>query len=186
MTMNLNKKPSHDVSAVITDWRNVTWDISTKSRIPVRHGTACIFHILPTDEFLFFRRSINNSNIPFPGRICLIGGGKKVSDKTPLAALRREISSELTDLTTGLPVRLGTVEHVAQLYDNRPGVIDVYAYAFSCVPHFAINEGDGLVQLSRREVLALDLPYGFTRVVRDYIRSHQVKLPVRAQGLVET
>jgi 8-oxo-dGTP pyrophosphatase MutT (NUDIX family) len=156
---------SHEVS---------NFDPTQSPEVAKVHGTGIIFHILPTDEFMFFRRS-NNPDIPFPGRIALIGG-RCNPDEPAEDTIRREVKEELFYSGTNKSFILepGEFEHVATIQDDRPGEVDVFSYEFDHVPDLYIKEGKGLVILSREETLGMDFPYWYTETIHSYVNSSRL------------
>jgi hypothetical protein len=149
-----------------------------QTEIIEKHGTCVIFHIRATDEFLFFRRD-DKPTIPYPDRVCPIGGGRDPGE-SPDEAIRREVAEELYHQETNKPFILGEIAHLGTLPDNRPGEIDVFACELDERPAIYTVEGQGLVFLSREETLQTAFPYGFDGVVHWYAQN---TLPLQTDGL---
>jgi hypothetical protein len=162
------------MSETITDVALVAHkSVSDPGAVRMRHGTAMIFHILPTDEFMFFLRdkAEDKPGLPHPNRVCLIGGGVK-NGETPEQTIRREVGKEVFHIASNLPYEMGKIDHLKTLYDERPGEIDVYAHQVDEIPALYIVEGQGLVILSREETLQTDFPYGFNETIYNYVESN--------------
>jgi 8-oxo-dGTP diphosphatase len=133
-------------------------------------GAGAIFHIRPTDQFMFFLRD-DKPGISCPNMIDIIGGHMEEGE-TPEQAALREIGEELVDNSTGQPFQPGTIEHFKTFVDDRPGEHNIFGCELDYVPDIHTEEGQGLVFLSREQALATDFAYEYSDVVREFMDSH--------------
>lgn len=133
-------------------------------------GAGIIFHIKPTDEFMFFLRD-DKPTISCPNMIDIIGGHME-DGETPEDTARREVIEELVNDDTGQAFEVGSIEHFMTFIDDRPGEHNIFGCELDDVPNVHIEEGQGLVRLTREQVLKTHFAYGYNEVVRDYVRAH--------------
>jgi 8-oxo-dGTP diphosphatase len=133
-------------------------------------GAGIIFHIKPTDEFMFFLRD-DKPSISCPNMIDIIGGHMEEGE-TPEDTARREVTEELINDNTGEPFEIGSIEHFMTFIDDRPGEHNIFGCELDYVPNVHIEEGQGLVRLTREQVLDAPFAYNYNDVVQDYVRAH--------------
>src|SRR5438132_6582598 len=130
-------------------------------------GVYLIIHHHPTDSFLFFQRD-DIPDIPFPGMVDLIGGHIDEGEK-PEDAMRRELAEELVDTATDKPYRPEGILFFKQ-YINEQGIEEnIFGLEIDNEkPSLQINEGQGLVWLSRKALGQTDFAFGFKTVILEY------------------
>jgi len=139
-------------------------------RAPISRGAGIIFHILPTDQLMFFLRD-DKPGLSCRNMIDIIGG--HIEDgETPEAAALREVGEELFERTTHAPFNPGKIRHFSTFVDERPGEHNIYVCELNSVPDIYTIEGQGLVFLSREQAMTTEFAFGYNDVVRQYLAAH--------------
>ncbi len=133
-------------------------------------GAGVIFHIKPTDQFMFFLRD-NKPGISCPNMIDIIGGHMDEGE-TPEETALREVAEELKDKETDESFMPDKIEHFKTWVDDRPGEHNIFGCELDYVPNLYTNEGQGLVLLDRDQALSTNFAYGYIDVVREYLETH--------------
>ncbi len=133
-----------------------------------------IFHIKPTDQFMFFLRD-DKQGISCPGMVDIIGGHMD-DGETPEQTALREVSEELKDRTTGQAFVPPAIQHFKTFVDDRPGEHNIFTCELDAVPDIYTVEGQGLVFLTRDQARATDFAYGYSQVVNEYLDTHPADL----------
>jgi hypothetical protein len=133
-------------------------------------GAGMIFHIKPTDEFMFFLRD-DKPTISCPNMIDIIGGHMEEGEM-PEQTARREVFEEIINNDTDEGLTVGAIEHFMTFIDDRPGEHNIFGCELDFVPNVHTEEGQGLVRLSREQANSTEFAYNYAEVVRAYMATH--------------
>lgn len=131
-------------------------------------GAGAIFHIKSTDQYMFFLRD-DKETIPFPNMVDIIGGHMDPGE-TPGETAMREFGEELEDNKTGEPFQPDNITHFKTWVDDRNVEQNIFVCELEEVPNLKMNEGQGLVFLSRDDLATTDFAFNYKDVVLEYAR----------------
>lgn len=153
--------------------RSVINPLEAKETEIMPRGAGIIFHILPTNELVFFLRD-DKSSIPYPNMVDIIGGRMEEEDgEDPKETAIREVAEELVDDETGEPFAVNPedVELFRTFVDERPGEHNIFICRLNYIPRIHTIEGQGLVYLSVNDARTTNFAYGYNKVVQDYLET---------------
>jgi 8-oxo-dGTP diphosphatase len=137
---------------------------AAKTRI---RSAAVIFHIRSTNQLMFYIRS-DNTSIPFPNMLDIIGGHVETGESPRETALR-EVAEELDDLNTGQPFVPPNLTLFKSYVDSQGFEQNVFSCELEKPPNLRLNEGQHLVFLRPEDATQANFAFHFNAVVREYV-----------------
>jgi hypothetical protein len=129
-------------------------------------GAGVIFHILDTDQFLFYLRD-DKDTIPFPNMTSILGGHFE-DGEGPYDCAMRELKEELLDLKTGKPFEPTGLKLIKQWVDEQNIEQTIFGCELPTSPLLWLREGNHLVRLNRDQIPSTNFAFHFNDIVQEY------------------